>query len=253
MYDYNPYLEAISENLSKSPDQWSFKSDWRYKGILEHVSPEIGEEYLKYIQEEFHDIYVENRKYLIEMCYENDKYGNTNKHKFQDFCECSPTNLRYIYHTFLNLEYMSKLEYNEVDIIEIGGGYGGLCFFMNRLSTLFKIKIKSYHIFDLGPAQELQKRYLNLLNVTNYSASTLYDVFYINQNSYLISNYAFSELSMDIQKEYIDKVIAKYASNGMLVWNTIEPYKFIDKNIIIERERPITSLGDCIKNCFVYF
>lgn len=252
MYNYNEYLQTIRNNLCLNENDWYFKSNNHYRAILEHVSYEQGLEYLHIIQSEFENIFTEHKYLLIELCYLNDKYGQTNKCNFQGFCECSPTNLRYIYHALLNLQYLNNLDKKDVDIIEIGGGYGGLCFYMHRLAKVFNINIKSYHIFDLEEATELQEKYLRLLDVNNFSCGNLEAGYNLKPFSYLISNYAFSEFSINVQKLYIDAIISKYISNGLLVWNTISPYKFIDKDIIIQTERPMTSLGDCKKNCFVY-
>lgn len=255
MYNYNQYIEVIKHNLKKQPRDWSFKSDFYYNSILEHVSSELGIQYLYYIQKEFTSIFENNKDDLIKLCKINDEYGTTNKYNFEGFCECSPSNLRYIYHALLNLKYMKKLDIINPDIIEIGGGYGGLCFFISRLCHLFDIYIKTYHIFDLAEAAELQRYYLNNLNVATCTTGVLYDCdnYIFQKDSYLISNYAFSEFNENIRNEYVNKVISPFTTHGMLVWNAIEPYKFIDKEIEVEVERPLTSLDNSIKNCFIYF
>ena len=51
------------------------------------------------------------------------------KYNYKDFGTCSPTNLRYIYQSMLILKFMKEKLLNNVNVIEIGGGYGGLCFF----------------------------------------------------------------------------------------------------------------------------
>jgi hypothetical protein len=251
---YDKYITAIKNNLNLNPDEWYFKSDDDYRSVLEHVSIEKGYEYLHVIQNEFPDIYNNNKMLLIELCHMNDSYGKAFKHTFEDFCLCSPTSLRYIYHSLLNLKYIKELNIQDVNIIEIGGGYGGLCFFINMLSVLFKITIKTYHIFDLEEAIMLQKIYLNKLRINNFTNSTLHNVEEIHKNSYLISNYCFSEIDWNIQNEYIEKIIIKYVSQGMLVWNHIHTYQFVDKPLKIEQERPLTNYaGLSIENKFVYF
>lgn len=251
---YNHYTQAIEQNLSLNPSEWNFKSNPNYNAILEHVDEGKGYEYLKSINEEFHEIFNNNLNYIIDLCRTNDSYGKTNRVFFKNFITCSPTNLRYIYHALLNLKYMKESNLNNINVIEIGGGYGGLCFFVLKLAGLFNIKINTYHIFDLKEAVELQKLYLTNLQVNTYSSSTLDEPFTIYGNSYLISNYGFSEFDMDTQKKYIDKVISPFVSNGMIVWNHIEPYKFINKDLKIERERPLTSVvGLNVENKFVYF
>jgi hypothetical protein len=104
------------------------------------------------------------------------------------------TNIRYILHSFLVLEYVKKNNLNNLNIIEIGGGYGGLCFFINKLSHLFNINIISYIIFDIYEASKLQELYLNKFQIDNFVE--------LNKESFLVSNYAFSKISPDLQKEY---------------------------------------------------
>jgi hypothetical protein len=135
-----------------------------------------------------------------------------------------------------------------VDIIEIGGGYGGLCFFIHNLSKLFNIKIKSYTIFDLKEVSILQKRYVKLhgIDINTYHID---DIWTLNSNSYLISNYAFSEIPNELQKQYTERILNKYISYGFLIWNFIPLYDFIEnKKIIVENERP----SEVSTNKFVY-
>ena len=66
-------------------------------------------------------------------------YGKTNKHPFEDFMACSPTNLRWIYYSLLILEDMKKYKLNNIDIIEIGSSYGGLCFFIHNIAHYMKL------------------------------------------------------------------------------------------------------------------
>ncbi len=73
------------------------------------------------------------------------------------------------------------------------------------------------------------------------------------ENSFLISNYGFSEFDKDIQKSYIDNVINKYVSNGFMVWNNPKIYKFINKDFKVELERPLTSGTHSPDNHFIYF
>jgi hypothetical protein len=92
--------------------------------------------------------------------------------------------------------------------------------------------------------------YLQQFNI-NINTHTLNDTFNLDNNSFLISNYAFSEISDSLQKEYINKVI-KYCTSGFLVWNHINLYEFTNHPITSELERPTTSKTDH-KNLFVYF
>lgn len=248
---YQDYINTIRLNLNIAPEYMYFKRDISYNAILEHVSIVLGYDYLRYIQNEFNDLYTINKEYLIKLAIDNDKYGRPNKNEFYDFTNCSATNLRYIYHSFLILDYMKKNNLNNVNIIEIGGGYGGLCYYIHNMAHLYNISISSYVIFDLVEACQLQKKYLSLfnININTGDINTTEDYINLNKNSFLISNYAFSEISMEYQNLYKTRILDNYIDYGFLVWNSYDKYNFIEnKDIKYEIERPQTGTI----NSFVY-
>ena len=154
---------------------------------------------------------------------------------------CSPSNLRYLLHSLLILEDMKKYKLNNVDIIEIGGGYGGLCFFIHSIAQLYEININSYTIFDLLEPSLLQEKYLNVLNIEKVDFCQLDNFNNLKNNSFLISNYAFSEISKELQTEYIEKIINPYTTFGFLTWNFISVYDFVENSIIEKRKRISTN------------
>lgn len=239
---YDNYTNYIKSFIHDEISEWKFKSDPHYNSILEHLSKTQGDNYLFEISNRFNVFYNTNTPLLIELCKLNDSCGSPTKHDFLNFANCSPTNLRYILHSLLILTFMNESNLNNVDIVEIGGGYGGLCFFIYRLSHLFNIHISSYSIFDLQEPLLLQKKYLENLNVNNVNFTGLDDLENIKQNSFLISNYAYSEISLDLQKKYTDKLLNPYISHGFLTWNFIKLYHFINNKMIkTEREYPLTG------------
>jgi len=138
---------------------------------------------------------------------------------------------------------MKDCALDNIDVIEIGGGYGGLCFFIYSLAHLFQITIKTYAIFDLALPSQLQKKYLHALNVVNgVSYLDLNCISNLSKNSFLISNYAFSEISRDLQQRYTNNVINPFTSHGFLVWNFIDFYEFVDNSVIShEPEFPVSA------------
>ena len=251
---YSAYVECIKKQFDLSPEQWYFKSDNSYKGILEHVPPYMGSQYLEIIQRKFPEFYQSYSGMLAEFCNLNDLYGKTSKTEYAGFANCSPSDLRYILHALLVLEDMKKYNLREVDVIEIGGGYGGLCLFLHKLSPLYEIKINSYGIFDLPEASQLQKRYLRALGLEVNIFQLDGDMSGIHTGSFLISNYAFSEISKDLQEKYINQVINPYTKFGFLAWNTCDVYHFVDNSIIEkEIEYPQTSEGGSPNKFVRYF
>ncbi len=232
IYEY--YKQCIVENLSLDQEDMFFKSDPRYNYVLEHVDPAQGYQYKLLVQEEVVKLFEKNKEMIVDLCIQNDKIGKPNKHNFKNFCECSPTNLRYLYQSMLALDYIKTLNIEELNIVEIGGGYGGLCLFMYKLSPLFDIKINSYAIYDLTEAQDLQYRYL-------YTHGINVDSLQSKKDYFLISNYAFSELPDSIRSKYEKYIIQPYCSNGFLAWHGCDLYEFVkDKEIEYVARRPRT-------------
>ena len=233
---YDAYLSSIRDNLKKGPKEWNFKSDPRYQIVLEHVNPNQGRAYMDCIKSEYGDLFEKHEDDIINICKRNDEYGVPSKISFDQFMECSPTNIRYIYHSLLAFSHMKKYNLNEVNIVEIGGGYGGLSFFIYSMSKFFDINIKSYKIFDLIEASKLQEKYSSLLGF-NIETCNIEEEFEILDNSFVISNYAFSEIDESFRSKYQKSVIGGCA-HGFMAWNHIPVYKFTDKEIHTEPERP---------------
>ena len=250
---YKQYTDFIKNtHLTLSPEQWYFKNNPNYSYMLEHVNYNQGVQYLHCIKRDFGEFYNKNEQYLKELCEMNDKYGRTIKNTFANFMTCSPTNLRYIYFSLLSLSHMIKCNINETDIIEIGGGYGGLCLFILKIAPLMNIKIKSYTIFDLDEPLILQKKYLESHGCNDIKYYHLKNFGELQKNSFLVSTFAFSEIPSIIQQEYTSKILNIYVSSGFIAWNNIPLYKFIEGcNIENRVEEPLTNPSGF--NKYVFF
>ena len=250
---YEKYANYIQEIIKNDKKKWDFKSNPLYNDILEHLPKHFSYNYFSEIKKNFYKFYINNKDFLIQLCNTNDMYGKPKQMEFNNFTKCSSTNLRYILHSLLILTFMKKNNIKYVDIIEIGGGYGGLSFYMNNISRYFNIKIKSYCIFDLPDISLLQESYLKALNTShNMHFYQINNYKNLKKNSFLISNYAFSEIQSKLQYEYTQKILNEYISYGFLVWNMIPIYEFINNKIILsELEYPDTS-GDK-RNFYVTF
>ena len=238
---YSNYTNYIKSFINTDINSWHFKSNELYTGILEHVTYQQGMEYLDTIKDKFKSFYDEHKYDLVQLCKKNDLYGSTIKFDYSDFIECSPSNLRYILHSLIILTYMKECNLETVDIIEIGGGYGGLCLFLYEISKLFNVKINSYSMFDLPEVKLLQKKYLETLNITNVNYESTDNIQNLRPNSFLISNYALTEINENLRRDYIENVLKPYTSHGFICWNTFSPYNynFIDnKDITIIYEYP---------------
>lgn len=242
--DYSSYTEFIT-NIYDKNDLSYFKSDPRYTPILEHVSSKGGSEYLSYIIK--HTNFTENE--ISDFCKLNDSIGNPSMTEYISI-KTSPTSLRYIFHAYLILKYLHSLNLPIVDIVEIGGGYGGLCLAIHYFVNKFNLKINSYSIVDLPSACNLQKLYLSKVNTSlniEYIDATTFGGSISKTNLFLISNYCFSEITDINQKKYIQYLFPKVI-HGFMVWNHIPVYNF---GFLTKVEDEYPNTGG--QNKYIYF
>lgn len=247
---YIEYTAFVNDIISRN-DLSNFKNDSRYKVILEHVTPIIGEQLYNAAITEFNVSEDDARQYVLA----NDMYGNPSKSMIKGI-HASPSSFRYIYHSLLALKHISSLNFNQpIDIVEIGGGYGGLCLAVSYFAKLYNIEINTYHLIDIDPIHRLQQEYLNkhlpLKNINNiaiYNADNYgKDVSSNERPLYLISNYAFAEINEFYQNKYLEFLFPK-VTNGFILWNNSVKCN-INREYTQERERP----NDIFNNGFIYF
>lgn len=250
--DYSKYVDYVRE-ICDSGSLDNFKNKKVYADILEHVSYEQGLEYLRCIKEKT----PFEMKDVVEFCLKNDSVGSphTNGFDFGDFgkVNVSPTSLRYVYQSHLILAHLQELDLEEeINIVEIGGGYGGLCVALYHFSFYYGVKINSYTIIDLGQVIRLQEMFHRSL-----SSLEKCDIKYVDASThgrdietyrmFCISNYCYSEISLDNQHWYRYWLFPK-VSHGFMCWNNIVrpsiPFQFKQ-----ERENPNTGEH----NKFIYF
>ena len=240
------YKNVCIESVNVDSKFYIFKRNPSYNGILEHVSKEQGELYLKYLDSNFPDY-----KEYLETFKGNDIYGGPLLSEYDSVGEISPSTLRYI----KVLSDIKNLfgDLNGKKIIEIGVGYGGQCFIISKY-----FKLKEYGLIDLDEVLSLSEKYLNKLDIENRiininSVSSLDEEFDL-----VISNYAYSELNKELQDLYYDKVISR-SKNGYLTLNFISHLyginsyskeellnKMVDKNPKIMEEYPNTFENNLI-------
>ena len=240
---YASYTNFIKHAVNETV--LDFKSHPMYTGILEHLDLPM----IEYAREQ---VRILNSKgvsdtEIYDFASRNDAIGNPVRRYINEMINCSPTSVRYVYHAHLILEHFSKFS-NEIDIVEVGGGYGGLCFAIHTFANKFNIKIKSYTIVDLTEPLALQRRYLSEIGIDGVN--------FIDANthgngvpigSYLISNYAFSELDAENRAKY-QEVLFPNISHGFMAWNFIPLYDF---GFQVSAEPEVPQTGG--SNQHVYF
>ncbi len=203
---YPEFCKLASENDEVFD---TFRQNSVYHEILEHFEYEDGLKYIAEIENENPGLLKQIDKFKT-----NDLYGGPLICNYPNYGSISPSTIHYVRQLSYLETYFGDL--TDKHIVEIGGGYGGLC----KL-VIDKYNIASYTIFDLHPVNELVKKYLGKFNqnylqkvsvktLENYNTTTQFDI--------CVSNCAFTECVPNIQEAYINKVI-KYCKAGFILYN----------------------------------
>jgi len=231
---YGPYTSVVKQQLSLPPELWYFKRDPTYRGILEHTEKNQALEYLNLSKQK---VDAKTFSELVQLFEKNDLYGTTIKEDLgEDIGYASPSNARYLHHSLLIKEHYNKFQTK--NIVEIGGGYGGLCLFLK--STLDC----NYYIFDLPAVMLLQDKYLKAhglhCDFLSFESN-------LPEEFFLVSNYGYSEIRDTTIREKYKNVIDK-SVGGFMLWNAeatgndvtlSETFK--DRNIEVRSETPLTG------------
>ena len=198
--------------LASTDDEFfrKFKSNREYREILQHVTRNQGKEYLAELKKD--SWIMSHLPALLD-----DKVGMPFRYTYPRLGRVSPTDLRYarvlsdLYYLFGPLE--------NFKIAEIGSGYGGQALAITKI-----FRVSSYTFYDLPSAAELALKYIR--NSSDFQRCYLGGIDKVPENfDLVISNYAFSELRLEIQENYFSRVIQSSA-RGYIIYNHISPPSF---------------------------
>jgi hypothetical protein len=217
------HVDICEEALTNEVVFNTFKSDPKYQHILEHTSVHYGREYAKLIINEYSDY---ASKLDWEKLKENDSIGKPNVINFPSLSEYnkspnySPSTLYYVYR---GLDIIHKLlqDGKDINILEIGGGYGGQCKLIMDMCEMLNISINSYGIIDLKYPSRLQNKYLSKFtysNISFYEYGNITDFSVFKNYNKFFSNYALTEFDKHIQDSYVDNII-KYIEKFYILCN----------------------------------
>lgn len=239
--DNGDYVTTV-ENALKHPHVFvSFRRHPAYTQILEHVSYEHGAAYIEVLKRDAPDLFARVEEFKV-----NDLVGNPKLVSYAEVSNISTTTLRYMKVANDIRKYFGE---HLNAIAEIGCGYGGQRLVLDKV-----IKTDKYHMFDLLPVLKLIERYLE-----SHLLRGAYQICPINQHpgdveyDLVISNYAFSELPLGVQMQYIHKIISK-SKRGYLTMDanatsehlTLDDLKKLLPPFKIYQEEPITWEGNYI-------
>ena len=188
-----------------------FKSIQGYKNILEHVTPRQGAEYLQVVMEMAGGALLEN----LDEFKENDTIGTPDKFSYPETGKISPTTIRYIKNVFEMATLLGESPISR--IVEVGGGYGGLC---KTLSVV--CDFDEYILVDLPEAVAVQEKYLKNFPELYVKCKFVScdDVESVKDVDLFISNYALSECDYDTQVNYYDKFVSN-SKFAYIIYNLV--------------------------------
>lgn len=241
----NGSYPAFCESAAKDENIFSnFKHNDVYREILEHVSYEQGQEYLNFILKEYPDLVG-----LFDKFRRNDALGNPITYDYGVYGRFSPTTLR-----FIKIAGDLRKEFGDLsnlNILEIGTGYGGLCTILSYLSGF-----GSYSILDLPQCKALTKRNLGfhgIFNVRFFDDEHLPNDLKIDL---LISNYGFSVCDHELQRKYLRELIQPspngYMTCNFFTKNSLKPEELTalllqqGKEGRVETENPLTGSNNLL-------
>ncbi len=248
LFMYTNYLAAVREALEQQPTEWTFKSDPRYREILEHTPVEFAEQMLLWSIRAMPELDLEH---VRSLCRLNDSLGQPVQHIIPELGFCSTSNMKYLCHAIKVWQHIDSLGLDAVDIVEIGGGYGGLALYIEGLRPYFKTEYESYVCFDLPEVGALQNRYAEALDLPLVAIDQAsINLPMVSDTRYAISIYAFSEFDQPTRDWYAARVL-KQCGHGLIIWNFPEalqdrdgrafggpPYQFVEWPLTVVPDEP---------------
>ena len=242
--NYNKYINACNYIMCDDKLFCKFRNRLDYKWVMDNVSEHIGLECLEIVERD-------NPKLLsyLHKFAKSDLIGGPKTFKYDKFnIQLNSATCRYIKILSDLINIFGSL--NDLNIVEIGGGYGGQC---KIIYDVFKPK--SYTIVDLHEPLLVTKKYLSYYKIyptlrqTTDDSKIEYDL--------CISNYAYSEIDRPYQDFYLENIIS-YTPKGYMIWNfigqrsevnamTVE--EFIEKikhECLVLEEMPLTGSNKLI-------
>lgn len=199
----------------------NFKRNKDLVDITEHIG-DLQIQHGKDMYEEIVKLNMIDNLTLNRMIQINDFVGNP------FFCDihpkmdrCSPNSIKYVYHGLLIVKKLKDEKLNDIQFVEVGGGYGGQCVILQELCKLFHIRITKYKLIDLDNVVRFQEKYIQAYNMHHICEFIPYEEFKhqeYSKGSFLFSSYALSELSDPIRHEYYEHLLP-FVDYGIVIWN----------------------------------
>lgn len=204
VYD-RPLLNAVYELAAANDGVFrEFKRHPVFNLVQENLSYEEGEAFLKSIAYRTPDLLP----HLQKLC-RYDLIGSARIYPYEGIGSFSPTTLRHV-------AFMGRMEealggLDGKDVVQIGGGYGGLCCVMKTFGS-----VKSYTIVDTAAALQLTQRYLNACGIEGVRLIAIEEIKEPLVADVVCSDEGFFECSKPVQDVLLEKILI-HAPQGFFV------------------------------------
>lgn len=231
--DVNSYLTICNLAAGNASIFERFRSCIEYREILEHVTREQGQLYFDVLKR--NQNIMERAKRLV-----TDDTGSPFRYSYSGIGRISPTSLRYA-KVLTDLEQLFG-NLDKFVVSEIGIGFGGQC-----VQICNTWDIAKYELFDLEPVLNLAGKYIHgLIPTAPIDRPELKSC--VESRDLLISNYAFSELTREVQETYLQLVTSSsrgyvtYNDMSLQAWENLSAQEFASRipGAEIFREYPLT-------------
>lgn len=206
--DSTPYTDFVSAAVREDKKLDKFRRAYSYRMILEHVNFQLGYQYSSRLTPTTIAFYL-NDPTLKNLS----KVGSPRVYYYPRLGWISPTVIRYLYVNQRVLDLFSSKGVQKVG--EIGIGFGG-----QFAITSKSLRLTEYALYDLPVVLSLSEKTIGKANLLNGSfKQQSIDPVVPNSYDLVISNYAFSELPAEVQRDYISKIF-KNTPCGYLTMNS---------------------------------
>jgi hypothetical protein len=211
---YSKYTSAIERFIDKEPLDFKQNPDYTY--MLEHLDDICIRDARMKLKHVMNNNFV-SKEDVIEFIKLNDSLGRPRINHIFDDIYSSFGSLQYVYQSILAINHFKTLA-SSVDVVEIGGGYGGLSLAMKFFGPRLGLEIKTYTIIDLPSPLKLQKKYLEKLGVSDVTFSDASGYGQDVKGDFLIANYSWTEIDPEHRKEY-QRILFPKLKHGFILWN----------------------------------
>lgn len=206
----NDYSDIVDDAINNESTFQNFKREPKYTSIVGMCNELQAKKWLERAEKAFPQV-IES----IDTFKKNDAIGSPGLWDSKKYGMISSDTMHRI-NTLCDIEkYFGGL--NNKNVVEIGVGYGGLCFV---LSSFYDIK--SYELVDLDNVVALSKKYLTALNVETNSGET-------EDFDLTISEFCIAELDKKGISDYYQRYIQK-SKSIYLMMNPV-PHKWPEKRL----------------------